>query len=211
MQGAFRQASSNQRCEKFSKCAYLHLSPSRPQPCLLTDRCEALLLRALACFTSSGGGSSSSSSSGISSNFDLSAVVASRALGLHSDPPPFLAEGKEDHEKVEGCAFSVRANYFFAVAGLGVPQMAAWPVCGYCGFAMAYFPPRRPRRCPCEGVYYCDAVCQQRHWCDHKCSCVWLAFSRTSLGRMLPPGLANKYIFKWMPSDAASGFAVRGG
>ena len=59
----------------------------------------------------------------------------------------------------------MRANYFFAVAGLGVPQMAAWPVCGYCGFAMAYFPPRRPRRCPCEGVYYCDAVCQQRHWC----------------------------------------------
>ena len=62
LQGAFRQASSNQLCEKFSKRAYLHLSSSRPQPCLLTDRCEALLLRALACFTSSGGGSSSSGS-----------------------------------------------------------------------------------------------------------------------------------------------------
>ncbi len=40
------------------------------------------------------------------------------------------------------------------------------PVCSFCGSEGQAL-----RRCPCEGVQYCDAVCQKQHWKVHKLQC----------------------------------------
>ena len=53
--------------------------------------------------------------------------------------------------------------------------------CSYCGFAI---PRVHPRRCPCRAVAYCNELCQQRDWPQHRSACPfhgWKAAVRRAL------------------------------
>ncbi len=41
-------------------------------------------------------------------------------------------------------------------------------VCAHCSIEL----PKKMRRCPCKGAYYCGRECQKAHWGLHKGGCV---------------------------------------
>ena len=45
-------------------------------------------------------------------------------------------------------------------------------VCAACSVAL----PKKMRRCPCKGAYYCGPECQREHWRSHRAVC---AFRKT--------------------------------
>ena len=63
--------------------------------------------------------------------------------------------------------------------------------CDYCGFLVPYEIPRHFRRvpqgCSCRRLYYCDRVCQKRHWKEaHRDCCIYPSFAILATTWKLP-------------------------